>query len=176
LTDTNGQLLSGQAYHYSPFGEAIDHPAQPEAAHLFTGEYYDSELSLYYLRARLYDPTLGRFTSCDPVEDPANKLHRYVYCGNDGVNAVDWSGENVDIGSLVSLTVLKVIANAAAQPGFISSWLVDTWMESGSGGSQRDLMYNVMGREFGVFIRNTEWTAVGVKQWLENKLVERKMP
>jgi RHS repeat-associated protein len=103
LTDTSGQLLSGQAYHYSPFGEAIDHPAQPEAAHLFTGEYYDSDLSLYYLRARLYDPCLGRFTSCDPVDDQANKLHRYVYCGNDGVNAVDISGRS-------SLAEVQVVA------------------------------------------------------------------
>ncbi|MEN3005375.1 RHS repeat-associated core domain-containing protein [Dehalobacterium formicoaceticum] len=30
---------------------------------LYAGEYYDEESGLYYLRARYYDPTEGRFIS-----------------------------------------------------------------------------------------------------------------
>ncbi|MBQ8526257.1 MAG: hypothetical protein IJ460_06050 [Clostridia bacterium] len=31
----------------------------------YAGEYYDDELGMYYLRARYYDPQIGRFISRD---------------------------------------------------------------------------------------------------------------
>ncbi len=33
----------------------------------FTGEQRDADSSLYYLRARYYDPATGRFLSRDPI-------------------------------------------------------------------------------------------------------------
>ena len=39
-----------------------------------------------YLRNRYYDPSIGRFTTEDPVKDGDNW---YVYCGNNPVNAID---------------------------------------------------------------------------------------
>jgi RHS repeat-associated protein len=34
----------------------------------YRGEQYDSDLGLYYLRARYYNPNTGRFMSRDPNE------------------------------------------------------------------------------------------------------------
>ncbi len=34
--------------------------------YLYRGEQYDTDLGLYYLRARYYNPTTGRFLSRDP--------------------------------------------------------------------------------------------------------------
>jgi RHS repeat-associated protein len=34
----------------------------------YRGEQYDSDLGLYYLRARYYNPATGRFLSRDPEE------------------------------------------------------------------------------------------------------------
>jgi RHS repeat-associated protein len=34
---------------------------------MFTGQYYDTEIDQYYLRARQYDPHIARFTTRDPV-------------------------------------------------------------------------------------------------------------
>src|SRR5439155_18722074 len=55
---------------------------------LFTGEQRDGDSGLYYLRARYYDPAIGRFPSHDPL--PTGNL--YAYAGNNPVNFVDPSG------------------------------------------------------------------------------------
>ena len=55
------------------------------------GAEYDQETKLYYMRARYYDPQLGRFLSEDPV-GIAGGLNLYAYAGNDPVNQRDPSG------------------------------------------------------------------------------------
>jgi len=62
---------------------------------LYRGEQYDSDLGLYYLRARYYNPTTGRFMSRDPENgnglDPKS-LHKYLYANGDPVNGLDPTG------------------------------------------------------------------------------------
>jgi len=58
----------------------------------YRGEQYDSDLGLYYLRARYYNPNTGRFMSRDPENGKANdpqSLHKYLYAGGDPVNMLD---------------------------------------------------------------------------------------
>jgi RHS repeat-associated protein len=67
--------------------------------HLYSGEYVDADTQLVYLRARWYDPRIGRFVSADPFEgrpqDPRS-LNRYVYAHNDPVHGTDPSGKFTD--------------------------------------------------------------------------------
>jgi len=44
----------------------------------FTARDWDSETSLYYYRARYYDPLFGRFLSEDPIDNPDRSGYAYV--------------------------------------------------------------------------------------------------
>ncbi|MDF2804183.1 MAG: hypothetical protein K0S61_4088, partial [Anaerocolumna sp.] len=61
----------------------------------YAGEVYDEETGLYYLRARYYDPALGRFINEDSVEGQVNNplsLNLYTYCYNNPTKYIDPSG------------------------------------------------------------------------------------
>jgi RHS repeat-associated protein len=73
-----------------------------------SGEQYDSDLGLYYLRARYYNPLTGRFLSRDPEDgkplDPKT-LHKYLYAGGDPVNAMDPTGREETVETFLSATI-----------------------------------------------------------------------
>jgi len=54
----------------------------------FAGREYDQETGLYYMRARYYDPQLGRFMSEDPI-GLAGGINLYAYVANDPANSSD---------------------------------------------------------------------------------------
>lgn len=58
--------------------------------------YYDSDIGLYYLQTRYYDPETGRFINLDQIEyiDPEqlNGLNLYAYCLNNPVMGYDPMG------------------------------------------------------------------------------------
>ena len=60
----------------------------------FAGRQYDEESGLYYNRARMYDPNIGRFTSVDPM-GLSGGPNLYAYVDNSPLNLVDPSGEIV---------------------------------------------------------------------------------
>ena len=57
---------------------------------MYTGQQYDGRSEQYYLRARYYDPTLGRFMQEDLYR--GDGLNLYVYCANNPVTYHDPSG------------------------------------------------------------------------------------
>lgn len=61
-----------------------------------SGEQYDPDLGLYYLRARYMNPATGRFMSRDPIDGDTFQpvtLHKYLYAGGDPINWLDPSGK-----------------------------------------------------------------------------------
>lgn len=112
LVDEFGQVVKD--YRYDPFGnedsiplpafggsvsrvlwqqeiETIDNPFR------YCGEYLDEETGNYYLRARYYDPSIGRFISEDSNEGQLTNplsLNLYTYCWNNPGKYIDYSGNN----------------------------------------------------------------------------------
>jgi RHS repeat-associated protein len=86
IYDERGNILSNQ--------EQISNPLK------YTGEYYDGETLSYYLRARYYTPSIGRFITEDSYggkpDDPIS-LNPYTYCANNPVKMFDPSGHDAII-------------------------------------------------------------------------------
>lgn len=90
-------------FDYSAYGVLTEHSGTSPHPYRFAGEYQDAESGLYQLRARYYDPRLGRFLSRDPAEGWAeNPLshHKYAY-GLD--NPMVWSDPSGRVPTMAEL-------------------------------------------------------------------------
>jgi RHS repeat-associated protein len=98
LTNAAGTVTD--SYEYDAFGNSFTVSGSTPNDYLYRAEQYDSDLGLYYLRARYYNPITGEFLSRDPNEgesdDPAS-LHKYLYAGGDPVNGFDPTGWNTAV-------------------------------------------------------------------------------
>ena len=80
-------------YGYSAWGEGTTdysyYSGINQTPIRYSGQYYDYESGMTYLRARYYDSEIKRFTTEDPAKDG---LNWYAYCGNNPVMRVDPTG------------------------------------------------------------------------------------
>ena len=86
----------------------------------YRGYYYDTEIGMYYLQSRYYDPTAGRFINADMPEiglvPNITAIHNlFAYCNNNSINLVDKKGyisETLALGfiivAFVTLTILTL--------------------------------------------------------------------
>ena len=82
---------------YTPFGEVIDKEITNPDCDIpvgFAGAFgvLREPNGLYYMNARYYDPTIGRFLSEDPLGLGGGDLTLYSYAGNNPMVFVDPSG------------------------------------------------------------------------------------
>jgi len=92
LVDTNGEVQT--SYAYDPFCVPLA-GGDVYNAYQYTGEAWDAELELLYLRARYYQPEVGRFITRDPWRGHSwepGTLNRYTYVRNRPVNSSDPTG------------------------------------------------------------------------------------
>ena len=78
-------------YSYDAFGNIIEKTEKVENRFCYNGEMLDPVTQQYYLRARFYNPVIGRFTQEDTYGDG---LKLYQYCQANPVGYVDPSGHN----------------------------------------------------------------------------------
>ena len=96
----------------------------------YSGEQWDADAGLLYLRARWYDPATGRFLTRDPFPGFAaltQSQNPYAYAMNNPVLFVDPSGQVVWIPAILAIgTGLGGLANLAVYflntPGCARTW------------------------------------------------------
>ncbi|WP_159434959.1 tandem-95 repeat protein [Rubritalea squalenifaciens] len=128
ITDEYGDLL--EEYDYDAFGimlafrqwdagtgmmedrDVADYAYLSKNRYLYTGEQYDADLGMYYLRARYTNTQTGRFHSMDSYEGRRGEpltLHKYLYTHANPVSYTDPSGEfilsNFKYGKIVHDTI-----------------------------------------------------------------------
>ena len=92
----------------------------------FVGQYgvMTEPNGFYYMRARYYDPKVGRFISEDPIGFAGGDVNQYGYVGNQPVNGIDpmglaqprgfWTGGGAGgIGELIGRTLGATVVGGA---------------------------------------------------------------
>ena len=100
ITDRNGTVVA--KYSYDAWGVCT---IEQDSAYCigginpyrYRGYYYDSEIGMYYLQSRYYDPAVGRFVNADDIAfliiyETISELSLYEYCKNSTIMNSDSSG------------------------------------------------------------------------------------
>jgi fibro-slime domain-containing protein/RHS repeat-associated protein len=140
ITNTSGQVTD--SYVYDAYGNILGSTGNTVNSYGYTGEQFDQNLGEYYLRARYYNPSTGRFTARDPfaglLDEPLS-LAKYPYVHGNPVNFTDPSGLFAEDGLTtiilqgilsampsISFTTALTLARVAT-PIFIGAALVATY-------------------------------------------------
>jgi RHS repeat-associated protein len=94
LTNPSGAVTD--TYNYDAFGNKLSSTGITPNNYLCRGEEFDTDLGLYYLRARYYNPKTGRFLSRDSVDGSSVlpvTFHKYLYVGDNPIRFVDPLGK-----------------------------------------------------------------------------------
>ncbi len=110
MVDLDGNIVNN--YDYDPWGNFVNKQENVHNPFTYFGQMYDESTGLYYLRARFYDPTVGRFISEDSYEGDINNtlsLNRYTYGHNNPVMYTDPSGHfSIESAALVGIGLYEL--------------------------------------------------------------------
>ena len=113
-----------QSFAYTAFGEQMG--GVKVSGFSYNAEAYDAATGMLNLRARQYEPALGRFSQKDIVRGQVRSplsLNRYIYCINNPINLIDPNGKapnfsaiamgGITAGAIAGVTAKKLKTSAA---------------------------------------------------------------
>ena len=92
VTDAAGQITN--RYEYDSYGKRLVAIEGVEQPYSWKGREWLAGPDVYYNRARLYDPALGRFIGEDPIHYDAGDYNLYAFTWNNPKNWSDPSGKS----------------------------------------------------------------------------------
>ncbi|EST55607.1 type IV secretion protein Rhs [Brevibacillus panacihumi W25] len=120
-------------YEYDAWGNIVTKTEGMENPFKYSGEIYDEASGFYYLRARYYDPKVGRFISEDTykgqVDNPLS-LNRYTYVENNPLRYKDPTGHWKDGDEYIQGSTRDTIA----------LW-TDVWEEANKAGNKQRMQF-----------------------------------
>lgn len=92
MTDSAANVVN--QYAYDEFGNILGSSETTPNPFRFVGKYGVMDEGnglggLLFMRARYYDPEIGRFLSPDPIGFAGGDLNLYAYVGNNPINKID---------------------------------------------------------------------------------------
>jgi RHS repeat-associated protein len=91
MVNGSGSVIGRMSY--DGFGKIVsDTTGASGDRYKYTGREWDNAVALQYNRARFYDPSIGKWTSTDPIGFEAGDANLYRYVGNSPILATDPTG------------------------------------------------------------------------------------
>ncbi|MCP4679866.1 MAG: RHS repeat-associated core domain-containing protein [Deltaproteobacteria bacterium] len=129
LSDENGAKAA--QYYYTSYGELWNqgHSFADTNKYRYTGEQFDDETGFYYLRARYYDPGVGRFVTqdncsgglrCIDMRRPLS-LNKYLYAEGNPMLYTDPSGHFTLMELKIVVASISISASVAIGIFYISN-------------------------------------------------------
>jgi RHS repeat-associated protein len=89
MTDSSQTMVN--KYAYDPFGKVTNQEETISQPFKFVGQYgvMTEPNGFYYMRARYYDPQVGRFIPEDPIGFEGGDVNLYAYVGNNPIVLID---------------------------------------------------------------------------------------
>nr|MCU0871095.1 dockerin type I domain-containing protein [Pirellulaceae bacterium] len=122
LTGLTGAAVN--TYSYLPFGEKLTATGAAHNPFTYGGQWgvADRNEGLYFMRARWYDPALGRFTQPDPIGLSGGDSNLYRYAGNSPIARRDPSGQRTISGDSAPVSLPLPPGVSSLSPSEFTAW------------------------------------------------------
>jgi RHS repeat-associated protein len=161
---TNGSGTVSHAYSYDPFGNLVAESADDPNPFTFAGLHgvMRDQAGMYYMRARYYDPIVGRFLG----EDPIWNRDLYSYANSNPLRFVDSDGLRADSPAIdLYAEAFSLIKTSMDLKGRLPLYLAERvtillaeWTY-GQEAALPDMSYSSLGSEFIVKFSGWSWVA-----------------